>query len=416
MSPAYSAAALDFDRFAMEVEGAKLARKRVLEQVAGGPVALADNKRPGELTPFVWQDPASIPKREYIHAGHYVRNFLTATVAPGGVGKTASAIVECLAMVTGFPLPLGGLRGRRFRVAFVCGEDPIEEVQRRFQAAMLYYRIDPSEVEGRLFINSGHDANFVFAGDSKDGVRIASPVVESVTASLKANKIDVLILDPWISFHEVPENENHKVQKVATQLALIAKDCGVSIELIAHAKKLAGREMTSDDVRGASSLHDKVRSLRVINRMTFDEGKADGLKPREHRNIFRLDMGKTNMKPGDGGSNWRRLVSQPLGNGDDVGVVTEYQRPDFEDSKLKPTPEQIEKIRAALAGHVGREDKQSADWAGFLIAEIVGADATCRLGKMQLRDLLQCLIEDGYLAVQGGHDKQRKPRKFISAT
>jgi RecA-family ATPase len=92
---------------------------------------------------------------------------VSATIAPGGVGKSTNAIVEALAMVTGLPLPhRSALRiapGKRLLVGYVNGEDPIEETQRHFQAAMLYFGIKPEDVESRLFIDSRHDQDFVFA-------------------------------------------------------------------------------------------------------------------------------------------------------------------------------------------------------------------------------------------------------------
>src|SRR5215203_958556 len=52
-------------------------------------------------TPFKWIEPKSIPPREWIYDYHYIRQFVSTTVAPGGVGKTVFTIVEALAMATG---------------------------------------------------------------------------------------------------------------------------------------------------------------------------------------------------------------------------------------------------------------------------------------------------------------------------
>src|SRR5918994_130924 len=39
--------------------------------------------------PFRWRDPQAIPPRRWLYARHYVRKFVTATVAPGGLGKSS---------------------------------------------------------------------------------------------------------------------------------------------------------------------------------------------------------------------------------------------------------------------------------------------------------------------------------------
>ena len=125
----------------------------------------------GSPTPFVWQKPR---RREWLHASHYIRKYVTATVAPGGVGKSSNAIVEVLAMVTGWPIPYHGAPrvGRRdpLRVWYVNGEDPLDEdpldeVNLRFAAAMQHFVIKPEDVEGRLFVDTGREKDFVFARD-----------------------------------------------------------------------------------------------------------------------------------------------------------------------------------------------------------------------------------------------------------
>ena len=65
-------------------------------------------------TPFTWLDPAKIPPREWLYGEHYVRRYLSATLATGGVGKSSLSVVEALAMVSGKPL-LGTAPKERLR-------------------------------------------------------------------------------------------------------------------------------------------------------------------------------------------------------------------------------------------------------------------------------------------------------------
>jgi putative DNA primase/helicase len=50
--------------------------------------------------PYIHRDPRSIPPRQFLHAGHYIRGFLSATIAPGGLGKTSLQLVEAVGMAT----------------------------------------------------------------------------------------------------------------------------------------------------------------------------------------------------------------------------------------------------------------------------------------------------------------------------
>src|SRR5436305_880618 len=55
-------------------------------------------------TPFSWLDPADIPPRQFLYGGHLIRQFVSTTVAPGGIGKSSLGILEALAMASGKPL------------------------------------------------------------------------------------------------------------------------------------------------------------------------------------------------------------------------------------------------------------------------------------------------------------------------
>jgi hypothetical protein len=89
-------------------------------------------------TPFSWIDPVQIPKREWLYGRHLIRRFPSATIAPGGFGKSSLIVTEALAMVTGRPL-LGDQPAGRLRVWQINLEDPEDELQRRVAAAALHH-------------------------------------------------------------------------------------------------------------------------------------------------------------------------------------------------------------------------------------------------------------------------------------
>ncbi|PJI53753.1 hypothetical protein CTI14_24030 [Methylobacterium radiotolerans] len=169
-------------------------------------------------TPFVWRDPRSIPPRQWLYGRHYIRRFTTATVAPGGLGKTSLILIEALAMVTGKPL-LGVRVPEPLRVWVWNGEDPREEIERRLAAACIHYGITAEDIGGRLFIDSGRETPIVIAQKLGEGTTVHRPVVEAMTAEILANRIDVVVLDPFVSCHAVPENDNGAIDR-------IVKECG----------------------------------------------------------------------------------------------------------------------------------------------------------------------------------------------
>jgi hypothetical protein len=102
-----------------------------------GPGTEEPARRPVKATPFVWVPPAALPQRRFLYGGHYVRRFISTTVAPGGVGKSSLGIVEALAIATGRDL-LGVRPDEQTNVWLWNGEDPLDELQRRVTAAAVY--------------------------------------------------------------------------------------------------------------------------------------------------------------------------------------------------------------------------------------------------------------------------------------
>ncbi len=134
-------------------------------------------------------------------------------------------------------------------------------------------------------------------------------------ATIRANKIGLMIVDPFVASHRVVENDNPAIELVAATWAEIADVTGCAIELVHHARKTNGAEITVDDGRGGSALLAKVRSARTLNGMTDNEAARAGVENR--RAYLRVQNGKANLAPPAGAAEWYRLESFDLGNGGD---------------------------------------------------------------------------------------------------
>jgi RecA-family ATPase len=280
-------------------------------------------------TAFHWTDPANIPPRRFVYGRHYIRQFLSTTIAPGGVGKSSLGTVEALAMASGRGL-LGIQPERPVRVWLFNGEDPLEELQRRIMAAAIHYGLTAADFEGRLFVDSGRRTPIIMAEQTRDGAKIAVPVVDAVTETIHTNGIDVMIVDPFVSSHRVSENDNNAVERVAKTWSSIADQTECSIDLVHHSRKTGGAEVTVEDGRGASALLSAARSARVLNGMTQDEADKAGVENR--RLFFQVDNGKANLVAPLDNATWLKVASVGLANGDNVGVVTQWSWPDpFDD-------------------------------------------------------------------------------------
>ena len=92
-----------------------------------------------------------IPPRGWLLGNTFCRRYLSSLMAGGGTGKTALRIAQCLALASGRPIT-GEHVFERSRVLYVSLEDDMDELRRRFRAAMQYHEIAHDEIRGWLFL------------------------------------------------------------------------------------------------------------------------------------------------------------------------------------------------------------------------------------------------------------------------
>jgi hypothetical protein len=390
---------------------------------AAAPTIIPPKPKAITATPYVWRDPQSIPRREFLYGKHLCRKYGAAKFAAGGVGKSILALTEAIAMATGRAL-LGVTPIQRCRVWYWNGEDPKDETERRIAAICLHFGILSDELNGWLFIDSGRDQEIIIAEqNSKTGTTIAVPVVNSLIDTMLDNKIDVLIIDPFVSSHRIVENDNPAMDLVAKKWTAIADETNSAIELIHHTKKTGGAEATVEDGRGAVALLAAVRSAQVLNKMTSDEGAKAGVG--NHRNYFKVENGKANLAPPPEGKDWYRIFPVLLGNngeaengkanllappGDDVGVVVPWKWPDPLDGI---TGMDFEAAANAIRAGRWRESSQAKDWVGRAIAKALALDLDNKSDKAKVSGLIKVWLSQGSLVVVEEMDEKRMPKKFV---
>jgi AAA domain len=370
---------------------------------------------PIHATPYSWIDPTTIPQREWVYGDLLIRKIVSATISPGGTGKSSLVAVEALAMVSGQPL-LGVSPPELLRVWLWNLEDPQEETERKVQAGAKFYGLKPSDIGDRLLVDSGRDQKLVIATTTRDGAVIVQPVVDSLVAEIIARKIDVLIIDPFVSCHEVAENDNPAMDKVVKEWGRVAGKGNCAVHLVHHTRKMGdAAEVTTESSRGGSSQTDACRVVRTVNRMTKQEATNAGIE--NPRAFFRTYNDKANFAPPVEKSDWFELVGVDLGNGpmgmpgDSVGVVTEWDWPDM---TAGMTAGDYDKVVAEVSGGKWKESVQAKNWAGIAIAEALGLDLDVPTDKAKVKAALRMYLNAGTLVVVERHDEdQRKLRKFV---
>lgn len=265
-----------------------------------------------------------IPLRKWLHAGHFIRGHVTMTVAPGGWGKSSLDLINAIEMVTcrGLIGPDPSY-GQPLRVGYWNGEDPPEEIERRIAAICLHYDIDAQTLEENLLLGSKVTRGLRIATlNTAQILKINQPMLDEVIAIVAAEKLDVLVFDPLIAFHSVPESRNELMEEtISTTFGRIAFEYNCCVELAQHTRKSPGAaagELSVEDSRGGGSITNAARSVRVLNRMTAAEAKLPKIAGEDRKQYLRVERGKSNMMPA-AKATWVRLVSVTLPNGPDGG-------------------------------------------------------------------------------------------------
>lgn len=369
-----------------------------------------------EATQYQWRDPASIPPRPWVLGRWLLLCTVATVIAPGGVGKTTFLATAALSVATGRSLLGKDVWGGRKRVWIWNLEDDHDELARAIQAAALHYRLGEDDLAGWLFVDSALEGKGLCTATVEDGAfRLLTPIYAGITAELKRRRIDVLIVDPFVSSHEVEENDNARIDKIAKAWARVAKDANCVIVLVHHANKAGSGEVTALSARGASSLVNAARSTLVLNRMDETEAQRLGIPAEERRRYLRVQDDKANRAPA-AAADWFRLVGVDLGNGtvdlpgDSVAVAEPWKLPDpFDDVSVSD----LRAVQQRLGSGQWRESPQASAWVGKLVAEVLGIDIEDRAEKAKVKSIVSQWIKNGALRIEEAADANREMRKFI---
>jgi hypothetical protein len=367
-------------------------------------------------TPYEWRDPASIPLRPWVYGRWFLRGTVACLVAPGGVGKSTLIAGTALAMAIGRALLGKTVWDGPKRVWLWNLEDSKDELDRSIQATAKHFGICRVEIEGRLFVDSAMEgAGLCTAVELNGNFKLLAPVYDALTAELIDRGVDMLVVDPFVSSHEVEENANSKIDKIAKAWGRVAQDANCVIVLVHHTSKAGAGDVTALSARGAVALINAARSALVINRMDSEQADRFGIPADERRRYFNVQDDKHNRAPAEK-ADWYRLASVELGNGDgvkpsdSVGVAEPWSPPDpFDDV----TSSHLLMVQQAISAGEFREDAQATAWAGNAVAQVLNLDVNTKSDKARIKQLLAAWIKEGALQVVTRPDTKSMARKWI---
>lgn len=384
---------------------------RIITPEAPAPVPRAEGFK-------AWQiiDPATIPGIRFVYGDIYAAGYQTVTFAAPKVGKSLLGIAEAVDAASG----RGFLTGRQadpMPVLYFNAEDDQSVLDARVLAAAMAHGVQQSELVGRLFVVSGvpEDRHLVLIRGEKAVVN--EPAFAFLADLFRREGIKLAIFDPLQDLSESPET-NEVFRALGARIRRLAADSGVAVGLVHHTRKpTAGVQPTLDDGRGGSALRGVARFNRLLVPMTEGEGAQSGVD--DFRNYFRLAEAESNLAPPSSARNqWFEKVGIGIGNGGHYPTVKPWTWPE---AFAGVTINDACRVRAAIAARAAddrppRENAQAKEWAGLVVAEVLGLDPGKRADKARIGAMLRKWIETGVLMVENlPHGAKGKLAPFVFA-
>lgn len=214
-------------------------------------------------------------------------------VGPSGVGKSAFTLGMSLAGAAPRKTTLGlsAFEVRKpFTTLFVQSENNMVHTSNRIKIIIKHNKELGNGKNGIFILGQGDDC--MLTGELSD-LKFQSLLINH----LIEYNINVLVIDPLISFHNKNENDNAEMRKELDCLKNVCQIAGVSVILVHHAAK--GHTAENKGGRGASAIADWADRIIFIDRESKDNKDLLRLTCQKSRNSsmfkpFYIDI--TDMK------------------------------------------------------------------------------------------------------------------------
>lgn len=283
------------------------------------PIADPDDA-PVRFAPEIF-DGSIPPPRPWAYGNFLMYKAVTGVAAPPGVGKTTFSfqlgIAFALDMPFGTWLPARGGGGK---VWLYNGEEPKDELNRRFIAACQEMGVNESVVAPRFMFNSGLDQRLNFlALDPRSGEPMRSPDVDIIKQMIVDHDIKLFIIDPLIEFHNVKE-DTEGFHAMGAILREIGHDCDCSVLFFHHTPKASNSDNAAGDMnalRGGGPIVGVARFVGTMFNMTVKDAEEYGVPAKERYRYVRFDDAKANMTLVGNSPQWWAKLGIGINNASD---------------------------------------------------------------------------------------------------
>jgi hypothetical protein len=355
-----------------------------------------------------------IAPRDFLLGKQYQRAATSGTMAPGGRGKSSLVHVEGVSMAIQ-RLLVSSEPARRLRVWYHNGEENFEEMRRRLDAICIYYGISAADLADWFCMTTAEKFPLRVA-EVGSGERFTpdANLLTHMYQEIQRNKFDVVIVDPLIALHGVPESNPVMMRGVMDIFRDLAVSASCSVEIVGHTRKPAmgatDAQLTAYDTRGSGAIVDALRSVRMLDLMTAEEARAAGIEDHARERYVKVTPAKRNYSATAVMPDWVKIENLIISSGDDVGVVAPWEWPDSDPAALEANVLRAQQVFLEAARRLIEIDKvRLSDRAGKNYAPTILAATDeakeARVGKDALEEAMKRLIRTGWLEVFDGRIK-----------
>lgn len=329
---------------------------------------------------------ATIPLRPWLVRGMLLRGYTHMLAAPGGSGKSLFTLQVAIMLATAMKWA-GWQPAAPARTLIINVEDDLDEQHRRLSAARKVMRPDPEKLKTMVLLAEEPDSIVIAKVDPITKAMVATPRATELRELIIAQKIDVLVVDPFAETFEGDENSNSEVKwAMKVWRDDIARPTGCAVWLIHHTNKhSAGQAGSADVIRGAGALVNSTRISSTLFPMTKEDAKALGVDPETRNRFVRFDDAKANQTLLSGTARWFEKESVSIGNGsddlaaDEVGALKPWIPPSaFAGCSLEQIHAALDRIERGVLDDNNQETgdlftrhyrRDSVRWVGLPIME-----------------------------------------------
>jgi RecA-family ATPase len=284
------------------------------------------------IDPFPLDD-KDVNPRDWVVPGLLMRRHVTVLVAPSGVGKSLLTLQWGIACVEG--KAWADWRPREvFNVLVINSEDETDEMKRRLIAALYIMGVEQRDLKGKFRLADNPDGAVIAKFDAKTKTLVRTPWLERIVATVIANKIDIVFVDPFAETFEGDENSNSELKWAGVLWREVARRANCAVCLIHHTKKYAtGMAGDVDAARGAGALIGIARIVSTLFPMTAEEAKTLLTEQERARRLqyLRYDDAKANLNLVTSAAKWFYKETVTLAN-----ARPEHNQPGDQVGALKP--------------------------------------------------------------------------------